>query len=200
MFSLTDKLLTLKHKPVNLVRQARKAPISKANPLGWRLQYSSLYVEVDGYKAHYLKAGKGRVILLLSSQVIIARSYKSTLSALAKNFCVLCLELPGCGFSDSVAKPLTHTEYASWISEFLKVVGVDSAIVIGHSDSSAPAVALASAHHNTVSHLVLISAIGMPHMSHCFKHGQQKLHVTMVQCLSSFMQVRMHPVHIGSCS
>lgn len=166
---MTDKLSAVKQNSVSFRRSAGKAPVSRINPLGWRLKCASLYVEVDGYKAHYLKAGKGRVVLLLSSQVIIARSYKSTLSALAKDFCVLCLELPGCGFSDSVTIPLTHTEYAQWVTKFLKTVGVDSAIVIGHSDSSAPAIALASAHPETVSNLVLISAIGKSQPLHM--HG-----------------------------
>lgn len=157
---MTKKPSFVRQSAVSFRRFAGKAPTSRANPLNWRLKYTSKYVEIEGYKAHYLQAGKGRVILLLSSQVIIARSYKSTISALAEDFCVLCLELPGCGFSDSVADPLTHTEYAAWITKFLSMVGVDRAIVIGHSDSSAPAVALASAHPDTVSHLVLISAIG----------------------------------------
>lgn len=157
---MTDKVPFVKRNAVSFRWSAGKAPYSRANPLNWRLKYTSKYVEVEGYKAHYLQAGKGRVILLLSSQVIIARSYKSTISALAEDFCVLCLELPGCGFSDSVIDPLAHTEYAAWITKFLSTVGVNKAIVIGHSDSSAPAVALASAHPDTVSHLVLISAIG----------------------------------------
>ena len=130
MVHVTNDLSAIKHKPVGFSRSARKGPVSKGNPLGWRLKHASLYVEVAGLKAHYLKAGKGQVILLLSSQVIIARSYKSTISALAKDFCVLCLELPGCGFSDSVNTPLTHTEYAQWITQFLKKMDVDKAIVI----------------------------------------------------------------------
>ena len=160
MGQFTNELSAVKHKPVGVSRSASKAPVSRGNPLAWKLKHASLYVEVDGLRAHYLKAGKGQVVLLLSSQVIIARSYKSTISALAKDFSVLCLELPGCGFSDSVITPLTHTEYAQWITHFLKKVGVDKAIVIGHSDSSAPAIALASRYPEVVSHLVLTSAIG----------------------------------------
>ena len=69
--------------------------------------------------------------------------------------------LPGCGRSNSVKQPFTHLQYADWIVQFLIYMDISKAVVIGHSCSTAPAIALAESHSSFVSHLILVSAIGM---------------------------------------
>ena len=132
-------------------------------PFGWEpdTKFDSKHVSIAGCKAHYLKAGTGRtVILLLASMVVMARSYRSTINALSQEHTVLCLELPGCGRSDSLEKPFTPEQYAQWIAKYLKHFDIANAIVIGHSCSTAPAIALAQLRPDLASHLVLVSAIG----------------------------------------
>ncbi len=140
------------------------ASTSSWAPFGWELsqKYDSKFAKAGEHTAHYLAAGKGKpVVLMIASQVVMARSYRSTLNALSRDYTVLCLELPGCGRSDSLREPFTHQQYADWIVKFLNHMGISSAIVIGHSCSTAPAIALAELHSNFVSHLILVSAIGM---------------------------------------
>ncbi len=149
-----------------LVISKAKLPQSTSSwtPFGWELnkKFESKYATVGKYTAHYLKAGQGKtVILMIASQVVLARSYRSTVNAMSREHTVLCLELPGCGRSDSVKQPFTHQQYADWIVQFLIYMDITKAIVIGHSCSTAPAVALAKSHSSFVSHLILVSAIGM---------------------------------------
>ena len=147
------------------VNQKANIPESTSSwsPFGWELKrkYDSKYAKIGKHTAHYLTAGNGTtVILMIASQVVLARSYRSTMNALSRDHTVFCLELPGCGRSDSVKEPFTHQQYAAWIVKFLDHIQVTSAVVIGHSCSTAPAVALAESHASFVSHLVLVSAIG----------------------------------------
>ena len=149
-----------------LVISKAKLPQSTSSwtPFGWELnkKCDSKYATVGEYTAHYLKAGQGKtVILMIASQVVLARSYRSTVNAMSREHTVLCLELPGCGRSDSVKQPFTHQQYADWIVQFLIYMDITKAIVIGHSCSTAPAIALAESHSSFVSHLILVSAIGM---------------------------------------
>jgi len=149
-----------------LVVSNAKLPQSTSSwtPFGWELntKFDSKYAKVGEYTAHYLKAGQGKtVILMIASQVVLARSYRSTVNAMSREHTVVCLELPGCGRSDSVKQPFTHQQYADWIVQFLIYMDITKAVVIGHSCSTAPAIALAESHSSFVSHLILVSAIGM---------------------------------------
>ena len=141
---------------------------SSWTPFGWELRhkFDSKYCSVDGYSGHYLVAGTGKtVILLIASMVVMARSYRSTLNALSRDHTVFCLELPGCGRSDSVKTPFTPEQYADWIANFLRQMDISTVVIIGHSCSTAPAIALAQSRPDLASHLVLVSAIGAKHSS-----------------------------------
>lgn len=146
----------------------KKGDVSTSSwtPFGWELKkkFDSKYCKVDGYNGHYLVAGTGKtVILLIASMVVMARSYRSTLNALSRDHTVFCLELPGCGRSDSLKTPFTAEQYADWIVNFLRQMEISSVVVIGHSCSTAPAIALAQSRPDLASHLVLVSAIGAKH-------------------------------------
>ena len=147
-------------------RKGLPASTTSWTPFSWELKpkYDSKFISVGEYRAHYLAAGTGKtVILILASQVVIARSYRSTLNALSRDHTLICLELPGCGRSDTVTSPFTSQQSACWLSQFMKQLDIGSAVVVGHSCSGAPAIALAAAHSNLVSHLVLEGSIGVIH-------------------------------------
>ena len=136
---------------------------SSWTPFGWELcpKIASKFAVVDNYTAHYLVAGEGpTALVLLASQVVLARSYRSTVNALAREHTVYCVELPGCGRSDSLRRPFDHQQYAEWIVKFLEHLNISNAVIIGHSCSAAPAITLAALYPQYVSHLVLVSAIG----------------------------------------
>lgn len=142
---------------------SKSVSTSSWTPFGLELKkkFDSRHAKIDGLTAHYLVAGKGEtVILLIASMVVLARSYRTTLNALARDHTVFCLELPGCGRSDCVQKPFNSEQYAEWIVSFIEQMGISKAVVIGHSCSTAPALALAESRPDLMSHLVLISAIG----------------------------------------
>ena len=143
--------------------KAVPASTTSWTPFSWELspKYDSNFTKVGKYRAHYLAAGSGKtVILILASQVVSARSYRSTLNALSQTCRVICLELPGCGRSDGVKSPFTQQQSADWLTQFMKQLDIESVVVVGHSCSGASAIALAEAHPKFVSHLVLVGSIG----------------------------------------
>lgn len=153
----------------NHPKKTLPASTTSWTPFSWELKpkYDSNFVTVGKYKAHYLAGGTAgnKVILILASQVVVARSYRSTLNALlSRNYRVICVELPGCGRSDSVQSPFTHQQSSAWLTQFLKQLDIQSAVVIGHSCSGPPAIALAGSHPDLVSHLVLVGSIGVIRM------------------------------------
>lgn len=158
----------------NTPRKGTPASTTSWTPFGWELnpKYDSNFIQVGRYRAHYLAAGTSEtVILILASQVVTARSYRSTLNALSRTYRVICLELPGCGRSDHVSTPFKQQESADWLAQFLKQMDIGSAVVIGHSCSGAPAIVLAQTHSDFVSHLVLVGSIGVVHYFNCFSKG-----------------------------
>lgn len=155
----------------NTPRKSLPVSTTSWTPFSWELnpKYDSKFIKVGKYRAHYLAAGTSEtVILILASQVVTARSYRSTLNALSRTYRVICLELPGCGRSDRVESPFTKRQSADWLAQYLKQMGIDSAVVIGHSCSGAPAIVLAQTHSEFVSHLVLVGSIGVVHFLNCF--------------------------------
>lgn len=155
----------------NSPRKGVPASTTSWTPFSWELkpEYDSNFIRVGKYRAHYLAAGTSEtVILILASQVVTARSYRSTLNALSQTYRVICLELPGCGRSDRVPSPFTTQQSADWLAQFLKQMDIDSAVVIGHSCSGVPAIVLAQTHSKFVSHLVLVGSIGVVHHFNSF--------------------------------
>ena len=148
----------------NSPRKGVPASTTSWTPFSWELnpKYDSNFLKVGEYRAHYLAAGTGKtVILILASQVVTARSYRSTLNALSQSYRVICLELPGSGRSDGVKSPFTQQQSADWLTQFMKQLDIASAVVVGHSCSGAPAISLAQTHSKLVSHLVLVGSIGV---------------------------------------
>lgn len=159
--SRTHTLVVCHNNP----RKGLLASTTSWTPFSWELKpkYDSKFVTVGKYRAHYLAAGTtgNKDILILASQVVVARSYRSTLNALSRKHRVICVELPGCGRSDSVQLPFTHQQSAEWLTQFMEQLDIQSAVVIGHSCSGPPAIALAASYSERVSHLVLMSSIGV---------------------------------------
>jgi pimeloyl-ACP methyl ester carboxylesterase len=115
---------------------------------------------VGGLRTHYLEAGEGPPLLLLPSMLVLGRSYRRPVAALAGRFRVLAPELPGSGHSARLPAPWSLEEHAGWVPRYMDAVGVGRALVIGHSNSAAVALLLAARQPERVSGLVLVGSIG----------------------------------------
>src|SRR5262245_42186875 len=96
-------------------------------------------VAVDGFRGRYLVSGEGPPLVLLPTQLALARAYRPTIDALARSFRVYAVEMPGSGGGERLAKPWTIAQYAAWVSGFLDAEALERASLVGHSCSGAVA-------------------------------------------------------------
>ncbi|HYE37254.1 alpha/beta hydrolase [Methylocaldum sp.] len=118
-------------------------------------------VDVAGHRARVLEAGRGGpAVVILASPLIHADVYRPTIAALARRTHVLVADLPGCGAASRVERPLEMHELADLVPPLLNGMGLDSALLVGHSNSGAIAVHAAVRHPERVDRLVLADSIG----------------------------------------
>jgi pimeloyl-ACP methyl ester carboxylesterase len=118
-------------------------------------------VTVNGFTGRFIKAGHGPALVIIASPLILSTNYKPSLRALSRTHSVYVVELPGSGRASSVGRAWSLERYAEWLSGFFEELRLPPAIVIGHSNSGAIAIALALAHPEKVASLVLTDSTGM---------------------------------------
>jgi pimeloyl-ACP methyl ester carboxylesterase len=128
------------------------------------------FVEVTGGRLHYIELGPGgkgpaATVLLLhgasgsSGDPIMALGHR-----LAAKFRVIAVDRPGSGWSDRIAGKAAGSPavQATIIREALERLGVERAIVVGHSWSGALATNLALDHADKVAGLLLLAPVTHP--------------------------------------
>ena len=116
------------------------------------------FVTVDGLKLRYLEEGTGVPAILLhgSSLGSSADVFRRNLSALAAGGVrAIALDLPGFGKSDPT-DDLSGSYRNKIILGFMDALGLKKTALIGHSSSGGPAVAIALAHPDRVSHVIVL--------------------------------------------
>jgi pimeloyl-ACP methyl ester carboxylesterase len=115
---------------------------------------------VFSYRIHYLEAGRGAPVILLHGTGGEGARWMPTLAGLAPHARVIAPDQIGFGQSD---KPLTayHSGvFAGFLAEFMKVISVPRATIIGQSMGAGVALFLAVHHPDTVERLVLVDGGG----------------------------------------
>jgi pimeloyl-ACP methyl ester carboxylesterase len=120
-------------------------------------------IQVDGREAEYSFGGSGPVILFLHGWALSNRSYRRSLTGLARRgFSVLAPSLPGFGGTAPLpAAQFGLSGYADWVAAFLTACGVDEPVtLVAHSFGGAVAIKAAHAHPARVNTLILVNSIG----------------------------------------
>ncbi len=124
----------------------------------------SQYRTVNGIRLHYREAGNGFPLVLLHGSGPGATgwsNYSRNFHALAGQFRVICLDLPGWGQSDMkpVGSPMPGW-HADILFNFLRELNIDCAHFIGNSYGGGVALKLALEHPEKVERLVLMGTSG----------------------------------------
>jgi pimeloyl-ACP methyl ester carboxylesterase len=146
-------------------------------------------INVQQGKAHYIEAGGGSdkpTLIIVASQMILARSYLWTIHQLYEHFRVISVEVPGCGFSARVSKPWSRFEYAKWIVSFMDELGIDKATLVGHSDSGAPVLRAGVDFPNRVDAIVLVDSIG----ANVATYPDSLIRLYIARVRDAFMEIR----------
>lgn len=104
----------------------------------WPHHSISRFIVAGGIRWHVQRTGRGPVLLLVHGTGASTHSWRDLLLRLSEDFDVIAVDLPGHGFSDSVAADrMTLPALASALEGLLAAVGVRPAVVVGHSAGAA---------------------------------------------------------------
>ena len=115
------------------------------------------FVTIDGVRLHYLDEGAGPPIFMLHGLASQLQSFTFALSGrLRESYRLIMVDRPGSGYS-ALAPAATLKEQARIVAGFMTELGIDRALVVGHSLGGALALALAVDHPERVAGLALIA-------------------------------------------
>ena len=116
------------------------------------------FVKVDGRNIRYLEEGGGVPAILLhgSSLGSSADVFRRNLKALGtRGIRAIALDLPGFGKSDA-ADRMSGAERKNLVLRFMDALGLERAALIGHSSAGSSVVALALAHPERITHVMIL--------------------------------------------
>lgn len=118
-----------------------------------------------GVRLHYIERGSGAPVLLLHGNggMIDDMLISGVVDRVAASYRSIVVDRPGFGFSERPrGRTWRASEQAAILPAFLEALGVDRAIVVGHSWGTLVALALALDHPHLVDRLVLASGYYFP--------------------------------------
>lgn len=118
------------------------------------------FIEVDGVRLHYVDRGSGSPVVLLHGNGVTLQDFEASgvLGLVAESHRVLAFDRPGFGYSQRPRGTLwTPRAQARVLAAALRRLGLEQAIVVGHSWGAMVSLALALDHPGLVSGLVLLS-------------------------------------------
>ncbi len=113
------------------------------------------FTDVAGREFHYLRTGSGPVAVLLPAFPWSAGSLAPLAEALAGEFTVVVMDLPGCGNSHSLGGSPTLGDYADAVAENLGALGIDRCHLYGTGTGAQAALEVAVRHPERVADVVL---------------------------------------------
>jgi pimeloyl-ACP methyl ester carboxylesterase len=125
------------------------------------------FLECDGVRLHYLQRGPidGPVVVLLHGNGTLIQDFmlSGLLDLLARRYRVICFDRPGFGYSTRPRLRLwTPEAQADLLAGALRRLGIENALVVGHSWGALVAVAMAMRAPDLVRSLVLVSGYYFP--------------------------------------
>lgn len=116
---------------------------------------TSRSVQTTDWKLHYEEAGEGHPVVLLHGSGPGATGWSNfagNIEALARQFHVYAVDMPGWGASDAATvDQLDHVEAAL---QFLDALGIEKAAFVGNSMGGATSLRFAVEHPDRISHLI----------------------------------------------
>jgi pimeloyl-ACP methyl ester carboxylesterase len=123
------------------------------------------FVTVDGVRLHYLERGQGPALVLIHGNGVLAEDFEASglLERAAEHYRVIVFDRPGFGYSERPRSRIwTPQAQARLLHHALQEIGVDSAIVVGHSLGALIALSMGLDVPGFVRGLVLLSGYYYP--------------------------------------
>ena len=115
-------------------------------------------LEIDGREVNYCELGEGPAILFVHGLGASWQSWLEQMPEFAASHRVVAMDLPGFGYSESPSEDISIEYYARWTAQFMDVLGIESAAVVGNSMGGFVSAELAIKVPARVQRLVFVSA------------------------------------------
>lgn len=123
------------------------------------------FVCVDGVRLHYLEQGRGSSVVLLHGNGAMAEDFRiaGILERLAVRHRVIAFDRPGFGYSERPHDRVwSFDAQAGLLRRALRRIGVDRAVLVGHSSGTQVALAMALRDPDGTAALALLSGFYFP--------------------------------------
>lgn len=122
----------------------------------------SRFINIDGLEIHYKRYGDGsRYLIMLHGFGSNTYTWEKIAKYLSKRFSIISFDRPGFGLTerrfDLDYNPYTTESHVRLIKRLMEVMGISSAILVGHSAGATIAVLFALDYPEKVEELVLIA-------------------------------------------
>jgi pimeloyl-ACP methyl ester carboxylesterase len=119
----------------------------------------SKFAQVNGMRMHYVKMGKGPLLILLHGWPQTWYEWHKVMPALADKFTVVAPDLRGLGLSEKTLTGYDKHTLANDVAALMKHLGEKSAIVVGHDMGGKVAYVLSLLHPQLVSKLIMVDCM-----------------------------------------
>lgn len=113
------------------------------------------YTSYQSKRINYSIKGTGKTIVLLHGFLESIKIWEDFSNHLSKNFQVVCINLPGHGQSENIAKVHSMKLMAEVIKKVLDELEIKKCVLVGHSMGGYVSLAFAEKHQNMLSGLCL---------------------------------------------
>jgi 4,5:9,10-diseco-3-hydroxy-5,9,17-trioxoandrosta-1(10),2-diene-4-oate hydrolase len=125
----------------------------------------SLEIEINGQRAHYLKAGSGQPVVLVHGGASDARDWIGTMTALGGRYTFFAPDLPGYGENPRRESGYYLSEFSDFLAGFIDTLKLERPALAGHSLGGRFCMDVAIKNPEKVGRLVLIDTTGLGGMS-----------------------------------
>lgn len=118
-------------------------------------------VLIDGLNITYTDEGNGTPVLLLHGWGSSCDVYKGFINTLKSRCRLVAPNFPGCSDSDTMKEPWTLQDYCDFVLKFMKAVGLENPIMMGHSHGGRVTMYMTATGMVNPSKIVLLDAAGL---------------------------------------
>lgn len=121
---------------------------------------TSRFVQTAAHRIHYNEAGSGHPVILLHGSGPGSTgwsNFRTNIAALAENFHVYAVDMPGWGDSDTQSEETGYDHVAALVA-FMDALDIDRAALVGNSMGGITSISTAILHPERVSHLISMGA------------------------------------------
>lgn len=118
-------------------------------------------INIDGLDIEYTEKGSGTEVLLLHGWGSSYDVYNGIISALCDKCRLVAVNFPGCKGSQIMEKAWSLDDYCNFVLSFMKAVGLENPIMIGHSHGGRVILKLAADKAVNPPKIVLLDSAGL---------------------------------------